>query len=70
MTVEVCPACGYPTIGTGPCAFCRPVLALAGDHRADFPLPLIGACTRLSLLDGWPRERDVVRLVSEGATHA
>ena len=25
--VANCPACGYPTLGTGLCAYCRPQLA-------------------------------------------
>ena len=25
MTIDVCPACGYPTVGPDLCAFCRPV---------------------------------------------
>ncbi len=32
MAVEVCPACGYPTIGPDPCAFCRPIEMLVGDR--------------------------------------
>ena len=24
MTINVCPACGYPTLGPNLCAFCRP----------------------------------------------
>ena len=32
MTVDICPACGYPTIGPDLCAFCRPLVALAGDQ--------------------------------------
>ena len=32
MTVEICPACGYPTIGADLCAFCRPLVAQAGDQ--------------------------------------
>ena len=25
--LAICPACGYPTLGTGLCAYCRPQLA-------------------------------------------
>ena len=25
MTIDVCPACGYPTVGPDLCAFCRPL---------------------------------------------
>jgi|HubBroStandDraft_3_1064219.scaffolds.fasta_scaffold29114_3 hypothetical protein len=25
VTIDVCPACGYPTIGPDLCAFCRPL---------------------------------------------
>jgi len=31
VSVDVCPACGYPTIGPELCAFCRPVEMLRGD---------------------------------------
>jgi hypothetical protein len=27
VTIIVCPACGYPTLGPDLCAFCRPVAA-------------------------------------------
>ena len=32
MITDVCPACGYPTMGPGLCAFCRPGGALTGDQ--------------------------------------
>jgi hypothetical protein len=32
VTVDICPACGYPTVGPGMCAFCRPVVALTGNE--------------------------------------
>ncbi len=35
MTIDVCPACGYPTIGPDLCAFCRPVGALIGDQTFE-----------------------------------
>jgi hypothetical protein len=25
VTIDVCPACGYPTVGPYLCAFCRPL---------------------------------------------
>jgi hypothetical protein len=25
VTIDVCPACGYPTVGPDLCAFCRPL---------------------------------------------
>jgi hypothetical protein len=27
MTVDICPACGYPTIGPELCSGCRPLVA-------------------------------------------
>ena len=27
MTIHVCAACGYPTVGPDMCFYCRPVLA-------------------------------------------
>jgi hypothetical protein len=31
VTVDLCPACGYPQFGSGVCAACRPVaMQLAG----------------------------------------
>jgi hypothetical protein len=27
VTVDICPACGYPTIGPELCSFCRPLVA-------------------------------------------
>ena len=32
MTIDVCPACGYPTVGPDLCFYCRPVGALTGDQ--------------------------------------
>jgi hypothetical protein len=32
VTVDICPACGYPTIGAALCAFCRPLVAAASDQ--------------------------------------
>jgi hypothetical protein len=32
MTTKICPACGYPTLGPGLCAFCRPGEAFSGDQ--------------------------------------
>ena len=29
VTVDVCPACGYPTLGPALCAFCRPAATTA-----------------------------------------
>ncbi len=37
LTVDVCPACGYPTIGPDLCAFCRPVEMLIGDKTFGRP---------------------------------
>jgi hypothetical protein len=27
MSIDMCPACGYPTIGRDVCSFCRPLIA-------------------------------------------
>ena len=27
--LAICPACGYPTLGSGLCAYCRPPLTIA-----------------------------------------
>jgi hypothetical protein len=32
MTIDVCPACGYPTVGPDLCFYCRPVGALTGEQ--------------------------------------
>jgi hypothetical protein len=33
VTIDVCRACGYPTVGPDLCAYCRPVVALTrGDQ--------------------------------------
>jgi hypothetical protein len=32
VTVDVCRACGYPTVGPDLCFYCRPVGALTGDQ--------------------------------------
>jgi len=32
MAGQICPACGYPTIGSGMCAACRPVAVPAEDE--------------------------------------
>jgi hypothetical protein len=38
MATNICPACGYPTLGPDLCAFCRPGEVLAGD-QAFGPMP-------------------------------
>jgi len=35
--VSFCPACGYPTLGSGVCYFCRPLVAAA---HPSFPCSL------------------------------
>jgi hypothetical protein len=37
VTIAICPACGYPTLGPDLCAFCRP-LASVGARQA-LPAP-------------------------------
>jgi hypothetical protein len=38
MATNICPACGYPTLGPDLCAFCRPGEVLAG-LEAFGPMP-------------------------------
>lgn len=40
-TIGTCPACGYPRIGAGLCAFCVPVQALSG-HQDFLSAPRAG----------------------------
>ena len=35
MAIDICPACGYPTIGPEPCAVCRSIGALTGDKTFE-----------------------------------
>ncbi|BBY06146.1 hypothetical protein [Mycobacterium noviomagense] len=35
MTVDVCPACGYPTIGPDVCFFCRPEIVMTGQQTSE-----------------------------------
>ncbi|HZQ32155.1 MAG TPA: hypothetical protein VFB19_10515 [Mycobacterium sp.] len=42
MTVDVCPACGYPTVGPGPCFFCLPVVATPDDQPYEDSTPTPG----------------------------
>ena len=35
MTIDICPACGYPTVGRDLCFYCQPVGALAGASWAS-----------------------------------
>lgn len=30
--IDICPACGYPTVGVELCAYCVPVQAASGGH--------------------------------------
>lgn len=32
MTIDICPACGYPMIGVELCAYCVPVQAVSGHY--------------------------------------
>ena len=38
MTVAICPACGYPTVGPDLCFYCRPV-AVEMRRAATVPFP-------------------------------
>ncbi len=40
VNIDICPACGYPTIGPELCAFCRPVEVLTGDQMSE-PVPSV-----------------------------
>lgn len=40
MSIDICPACGYPTIGPELCAFCRPVEVLTGRQMRE-PVPSV-----------------------------
>jgi hypothetical protein len=31
VTIDICPACGYPTIGPDVCFFCRPEIVMSGQ---------------------------------------
>ena len=42
MTIDVCPACGYPTIGPDLCSYCRPVEAQTSDRMFE---PMLSATT-------------------------
>ncbi|WP_375489473.1 hypothetical protein [uncultured Mycobacterium sp.] len=39
MTVDVCPACGYPTIGPEVCFFCRPEIVVTGEQAFEPQVP-------------------------------
>jgi hypothetical protein len=40
VTIDVCPACGYPTVGPDLCSYCRPVETLTGDRTFE---PMLSA---------------------------
>ena len=42
MTIDVCPACGDPTIGSDLCSCCRPVEAQTNDRMFE---PMLSATT-------------------------
>jgi hypothetical protein len=35
VTIDVCPACGYPTVGPDLCFYCRPVEMLTRDRTFE-----------------------------------
>ena len=51
MTIDVCPACGYPTVGPDLCSYCRPVEALTRDQTFE-PVPSAIKLRRGSVLVG------------------
>jgi hypothetical protein len=40
VTVDVCPACGYPTIGPDVCFFCRPEIVMTGEQTLEPQAPM------------------------------
>ena len=42
MTVDVCPACGYPTLGPDLCSYCRPVETQTSDRILEAMLSATG----------------------------
>ncbi len=41
MAGDICPACGYPTIGAGVCAACMPSLAVADTEPIACRQPIL-----------------------------
>lgn len=41
-TVGICPGCGYPVMGTQPCAVCAPLLTAAHRDAGLLGFPLNG----------------------------
>jgi hypothetical protein len=35
VAIDVCPACGYPTVGPDLCYYCRPVETLTDDRTFE-----------------------------------
>jgi hypothetical protein len=47
VAINICPACGYPTIGPEPCAVCRSIGALTGDKTFESMLSANEAAPRI-----------------------
>jgi hypothetical protein len=44
VTIDVCLACGYPTVGPDLCFYCRPVVTnmmLSVEHKVMSDIPLV-----------------------------
>jgi hypothetical protein len=51
VTIDVCPACGYPTVGPDLCSYGRPLGALTGDQNALKHLGASWAASRATIDD-------------------
>jgi hypothetical protein len=51
VTINVCPACGYPTVGPDLCSYCRPVEMLTG-HQTFEPMLSISKRTSRNEVSG------------------
>jgi hypothetical protein len=49
VAIDICPACGYPTIGPDPCAVCRSIMALTGDKAFEPILSANEAASRIGV---------------------
>ena len=49
MAIDICPACGYPTLGPDPCAVCRSTMALTGDKAFEPMLSANESASRIGM---------------------
>ena len=54
MTIDVCSACGYPTLGPDLCAFCRPL-----DGEDHVRMSCRGELQRLQVAETTPSRTDL-----------